>query len=102
MKRTSEQQWSAESAPSEGRLHITPAGPEASGHAPAFIVLVVFAKLCSGLVAGEPQGRPSHSEQQGQNFPSGDRRVPGKPLPRPGFISEAGPRCWWILLLGPR
>lgn len=81
---------------SGGHLHITPAGPEASGHAPAFIVLVVFAKLCSGLVAGEPQGRPSPQSSRGRISPvvTGEQWSPacpqGSPSPRPGFISGEG------------
>lgn len=80
---------------SGGRLHTTPAGPEASGHAPAFIVLVVFAKLCSGLMAGEPQGRLPPQKSRGRMSPvatgeHGPHRVPREaPPPRldPTFLS---------------
>ena len=90
---------------SGGCLHTTPAGPEASGHAPAFFLLVVFAKLCSGLMAGEPQGRPSLQSSRGRISPvaTGEQWSPscpqGSPSPRPGpdisFLGKAGPRCYW-------
>lgn len=88
---------------SGGRLHITPAGPEASGHAPAFIVLVVFAKLCSGLVAGEPQGRPSPQSSRGRISPVVTGVSPGKPLPQARLhfwrrrVPDASGSFSWVL-----